>query len=112
MDIEKDLFGICPYSTSQKIFSGKWNIVIMHILIEKPYRFGELQRALSGITQTTLTKQLRFLEEYKMIHREVYQEIPPKVEYSLTDMGKEFLPVLEEFKVFGDKYIQFLEKEK
>lgn len=112
MEVDKDFFGICPYSTSQKIFSGKWNIVIMHLLSEKSYRFGELQRALGGITQTTLTKQLRFLEEYKMIHRKVYQEIPPKVEYSLTDIGKEFLPVLREFEIFGDKYIDFLSKEK
>ncbi|GKX67493.1 winged helix-turn-helix transcriptional regulator [Inconstantimicrobium mannanitabidum] len=112
MGVDKDFFGICPYSTSQKIFSGKWNIVIMHLLSEKSYRFGELQRALGGITQTTLTKQLRFLEEYKMIHRKVYQEIPPKVEYSLTDIGKEFLPVLKEFQIFGDKYIDFLSKDK
>lgn len=103
---KKDLFGICPYVTAQKIFSGKWGILIIHILSERPYRFGELQRELPPLTQTTLAKQLKYLEQYNMIHREVYQEIPPKVEYSLTEIGKNFLPVLQAFYDFGEKYIK------
>lgn len=104
--IIKDLFGVCPFVTAQKIFSGKWSILIMQHLSERPYRFGELQRELPPLTQTTLTKQLKYLEQYNLIHREVYQEIPPKVEYSLTDMGENFIPVLEAFHDFGEKYIE------
>lgn len=101
----KDLFGICPYATAQKIFSGKYGILIIHLLSKQPYRFGELQRKLPPLTQTTLTKQLKYLEQYHMVHREVYREIPPKVEYSLTEMGQNFIPVLEAFEEFGKKYI-------
>jgi DNA-binding HxlR family transcriptional regulator len=110
MDEKKELFGICPYVTAQKIFSGKWSILIMYHLSKKPYRFGELQKLLPGLTQATLTKQLKYLEEYKLIHREVYREIPPKVEYSLTEVGEQFLPVLEAFEVFGVNYIKYLNK--
>lgn len=100
-----DLFGICPYATAQKIFSGKYGILIIHLLSKQSYRFGELQRKLPPLTQTTLTKQLKYLEQYHMVHREVYREIPPKVEYSLTEMGQNFIPVLEAFEEFGKKYI-------
>jgi DNA-binding HxlR family transcriptional regulator len=101
-----DLFGKCPYVTVQKVFSGKWSILIIHYLMEQTLRFGELQRKLGEISQGTLTKQLRFLEKYGMVERHVYQEIPPKVEYSLSPMGKEFIPVLEQFEVFGNKFIR------
>jgi DNA-binding HxlR family transcriptional regulator len=98
-------FGSCPYVTMQKIFSGKWSLLIIHLLRTKKLRFGELQRGLGDLTQATLTKQLRYLEKYGLIHREVYSTIPPKVEYSLTDIGKEFLPVIEALGEFGKSYI-------
>ncbi len=113
MEQEIDLYGKCPYTTAQKIFSGKWAILIIYHLTEKTHRFGELQRKIPGITQAALTKQLRTLEEYGMLHRYVYPEVPPKVEYYLTDIGKEFIPVLEQFDSFGFKYISYLKsKEK
>ncbi len=105
MEQEINLFGKCPYVTAQKIFSGKWSILIIHHLCEKTLRFGELQRKIPGITQATLTKQLRALEEFGLIERYVYPEVPPKVEYSLSKIGREFLPVLEQFEIFGDKFI-------
>lgn len=106
-----DLYGKCPYVTVQKIFSGKWSILIIHYLSEKTYRFGELQREIPEITQATLTKQLRYLEEFGLVNRYVYQEIPPKVEYSLTDIGREFIPVLRQFEIFGKKYIDHMNQE-
>jgi DNA-binding HxlR family transcriptional regulator len=106
-----NLFGICPHVTTQKIFAGKWTILIFHYLTEGPCRFGELQRSISGITQSALTKQLRLLESLELINRQVFPEIPPKVEYSLTDMGKELLPVMMQLQVFGDKYIDYLKNE-
>lgn len=108
MENNNSLFGKCPYFTAQKVFSGKWSILIIHNLEKGAIRFGELQRRLGDITQATLTKQLRMLEDFGLINRYVYSEIPPKVEYSLTDLGKEFLPVLEQFRVWGEGYIKFL----
>jgi len=99
MEENNSLFGKCPYFTAQKVFSGKWSILIIYHLSEGTLRYGELQRKMSEITQATLTKQLRMLEGYGLVNRFVHQEIPPKVEYSLTDMGKEFIPVLQLFKV-------------
>jgi DNA-binding HxlR family transcriptional regulator len=106
------LFGKCPYETAQKIFSGKWAIVVIHHLAGKTLRFGELHRKIPGITQTTLTKQLRILEDYGLVERYVYPVVPPKVEYTLTNIGNEFVPVLEQFEKFGDKYIKFINNDK
>jgi DNA-binding HxlR family transcriptional regulator len=80
----------------------------MHLLGEKTRRFGELQRELGDITQTTLTKQLRFLEERNLVSRRVFNTIPPKVEYSLTAIGQEFLPVITALGDFGESYIRAL----
>jgi DNA-binding HxlR family transcriptional regulator len=106
------LFGICPYVTTQKLFSGKWSLMIMHLLEEKTLRFGKLQRQLGNITQTTLTKQLRFLEDNRLVQRKVFNTIPPKVEYSLTDIGQKFIPVIQALAAFGKEYINFLKSEK
>jgi Predicted transcriptional regulators len=106
MENTNNLFGKCPYFTAQKVFSGKWSILIMYYLEDGALRFGELQRRMGCITQATLTKQLRMLEDFGLVSRYVYSEIPPKVEYSLTDLGKEFKPVLEQFRIWGDKYIE------
>lgn len=106
MSDTNNLFGKCPYFTAQKVFSGKWSILIMYHLNEGTLRYGELQRRIGDITQATLTKQLRMLEDFGLISRHIYSEIPPKVEYSLTDLGKSFRPVLEQFRIWGDKYIE------
>lgn len=106
--MQKDLFGICPYVTAQKILTGKWTLLIMHHLSIKTLRFNELQRELPSLTQTTLTKQLRMMEENGLITRTVYNQIPPKVEYSLSDLGRQFMPVLEALEVWGNQYIAFL----
>lgn len=108
MEDSNGLFGKCPYFTAQKVFSGKWSILIMYHLDEGPLRYGELQRRMDGLTQGTLTKQLRMLEDFGLVKRHVYSEIPPKVEYSLSDLGKAFRPVLKEFRIWGDKYIEYI----
>ncbi|WP_160671003.1 helix-turn-helix domain-containing protein [Clostridium sp. C8-1-8] len=112
MEDDKSLFGKCPYFTAQKVFSGKWSIIIMHHLSEGTLRYGELQRRLEDITQATLTKQLRMLEDYGLVSRKVYSEIPPRVEYSLTELGREFQPVLDQFRIWGDKYIAYTNSKK
>jgi DNA-binding HxlR family transcriptional regulator len=101
---QEELFGKCPYATAQKILSGKWALIILHHLSENKLRFSELQRLLPDITQATLTKQLRTLEEYGMLIRTIYPQIPPKVEYELSNMGKDFSVVLSSLKIWGDKY--------
>ncbi len=108
MEKPADLFGKCPYVTAQKVFSGKWAILVINSLSEGTLRFGELQRKMPEITQATLTKQLRILEKFEIIERHVYPEVPPKVEYSLSRIGKEILPVLAQFELFGQKYIDYL----
>ena len=77
-----------------KLIGGKWKIAILHALSMGPIRFGELKRNLSPITQQMLTKQLRELEKDNLISRKVFDEVPPKVEYSLTEFGWSFEPVL------------------
>lgn len=96
--MKKDLYGICPYVTAQKVLYGKWTIVILHILSnEEPIRFNELQRMMpEEMTHTTLSRQLKYLEKENMIIRKVYGEIPPRVEYSLSEIGKNFKAVLDE----------------
>ena len=79
---KKNLFGKCPYVTSQKVLTGKWSMYILYLLQEGPVRFNELQRRMpENMTHTTLSRQLKILEEEGLINRHAYSEIPPKVEY-------------------------------
>jgi len=109
--MDKDLFGICPFSTAQKILSGKWTLMILYLLSRKTMRFNELQKELVSITQATLTKQLRTMEDNGLIVRTVYNQIPPKVEYSLNELGKKFMPVLDTLEIWGFQYIEHLKVE-
>jgi DNA-binding HxlR family transcriptional regulator len=84
----------CEVETTLKVIGGRWKVLIIRELITGVKRFGELQRGLPGITQKMLTQQLRELEEDGVVHREVYAQIPPKVEYSLTPMGESLKPIL------------------
>lgn len=101
---ESTLARCVPMSKLQSIIGGKWKILILwYTAFYKVQRFGELSRRLEGITQSTLTKQLRELEKDGFLHREVYGEIPPRVEYTLTDLGKSFIPVLEAMLKWSEK---------
>ena len=102
---KNDLFGICPVVTAQKVLSGKWTFLILNFLNQKTFRFNELQRLLPELTQATLTKQLRILEKNGLVLRVAYNQIPPKVEYSLTELGKQVAPVLKALETWGNYYI-------
>lgn len=102
-------FGKCPFYTTQRLIQGKWAILIMHYLSDGPVRFNELQRKMPKMTHATLSNQLKQLEAEKLISRRVYQDIPPKVEYSLTEIGKAFQPVLDSICAFRREYISYLE---
>lgn len=106
----RDLFGVCPYVTVQKLLSGKWRILILYSLSIGTCRFNELHKKISGITQSALTSQLRTLEEAGLVERHVFPEIPPHVEYELTELGKEFSKVLSTIDAFGTTYIQWLKE--
>ncbi|PIT55113.1 winged helix-turn-helix transcriptional regulator [Snodgrassella alvi] len=86
----------CPMVKFIKLISGKWAIPILYrlIIINEPIRFGELKRAISPITQKELTKQLRLFEQKGLISRKLYPEVPPKVEYQITELGKTLKPAL------------------
>lgn len=105
-----DLVGRCPYVTSQKLLAGKWSLLIMHELSDGPVRFRELERRLNPITQATLTRALRQMEDDGLVHRKVYGTIPPKVEYSLTQVGGEFKTVLDSLETWGYKYIDYMKE--
>lgn len=106
-----DKLPVCPFVVTQKVLSGKWAILILHALENGPKRFNVLHRELSGITQATLTKQLRQLEDDGIIVRKAYPQIPPRVEYQLSDIGMEFRLVLNQLGTWGYKYIQFLQNQ-
>lgn len=93
----------CPAETTLKAISGRWKLLILGELLTGVKRFGELQRALEGITQKMLTQQLREMEEDGIIHRKVYPQIPPKVEYSLTPLGESLKPIIEAMHELGTK---------
>ncbi|GLB32620.1 transcriptional regulator [Lacrimispora amygdalina] len=108
---KKDLFGICPYVTSQKVLSGKWSIYLLYLLKDGPVRFNELKRMMpEEITHTTLSRQLKSLEDEGLIVRKEYSQIPPKVEYFLSEIGDKFDKVLIALGEWGDEYIHFLEE--
>ncbi len=94
----------CPMILFHKLVSGKWKILILWYLSSGALRFSELQKKLPDVTQKMLTNQLRSLEQDMLVNREVYPVIPPKVEYSLTDMGKKIIPLLEQMYDFGIEY--------
>ncbi len=91
-------------SRLQSVISGKWKILIIwYISVYRIQRFGELQRRLDGITQSTLTKQLRELESDGFISRKIYPQVPPRTEYSLTETGESFVPILLEMQKWSEK---------
>ena len=98
--------GNCPVTPVISMLQGKWKLqIIYELCIKSPMRFGELKKMLGNVTNTALTNALRELEENELIHREQFNEIPPHVEYSLTDRGKDLLPVFHAIANWGLKYI-------
>lgn len=95
----------CAVGTTLGLIGGKYKVVIIWYLSENGVlRYNELQKLLLGVTPKMLISQLRELEEDKLIKRKVYPVVPPKVEYSLTELGKSLIPILQEMKTWGEKY--------
>lgn len=95
----------CSVEAAISLIDGKWKCVVLFHLTGKTMRFNEIRRQMPEVTQRVLTRQLRELEEDGLIHREVYAQVPPKVEYSMTELGKSLTPILRALKTWGDKNI-------
>lgn len=91
----------CPVKSTLEVIGGRWKVLVIHFLLAGPLRFGELARALGSISARTLSKQLRELEADGVVDRKDFGEIPPKVEYSLTPLGKSLEPVLLAMEAWG-----------
>jgi DNA-binding HxlR family transcriptional regulator len=94
----------CAVTTTVELIGGKWKTVALYHLLGEPKRFSELQRRLPGVTQRMLTLQLRELESDGLVHREVYPQVPPKVEYSLTELGRTLEPIVRAMLNWGETY--------
>jgi DNA-binding HxlR family transcriptional regulator len=94
----------CPVEVTLRVIAGRWKVLVLHYLLEETKRFNGLQRLLAGISARTLAKQLRELERDGIIRRKVFPEIPPRVEYSLTPLGRSLEPVLRSMHSWGEDY--------
>ena len=94
----------CPVEVTLEVIGGRWKVLIIHELLAGTRRFSELHRALKGVSHRTLTQQLRDLESRGVIHRKVYQQVPPKVEYSLTPVGRSLEPILLAMHAWATKH--------
>ena len=96
----------CPVATTLELIGGKYKALILWHLAEKKLRFSELKKEIQGATPKMLTQQLRELEAHNLIHREVFAVVPPKVEYSLTELGRSLMPILVSMRDWGSSYLR------
>lgn len=99
----------CPVATTVQLIGSKWKLLILRNLMDRPWRFNELKKSLEGVSQKVLTDSLRSLENDGIITRTVYPEVPPRVEYALSDIGESMRPILTAMKEWGDNYKKSLE---
>ena len=94
----------CPVETTLMLIGDKWKVLILRDLMTGTKRFGELKKCVGNVSQKVLTVQLRAMEANGLVHREVYAEVPPRVEYSLTDLGRSLKPILDAMWSWGENY--------
>ena len=100
----KDELPVCPVATAVSLVGGKWKLLIIRNLRMRSWRFNELQRDLEGISQKVLTDSLRQMMDDGLVYRHDYQEMPPRVDYSLTELGEKLLPIMDALADFGNYY--------
>ena len=100
----------CPVETTLTLISDKWKVLILRDLLPGTKRFGELRKSIGHVSQKLLTAQLRQMEQSGLVNRKVYAEVPPKVEYSLTDVGYSLKPILDAMWTWGEEYQKKMEK--
>ncbi|SDZ39635.1 DNA-binding transcriptional regulator, HxlR family [Evansella caseinilytica] len=102
---------LCKFETALEILVGKWKpVILLQLFANGTMRFSELQKAIPDITKKMLTQQLRELQYHDIIHREVYNQIPPKVEYSITEYGQQLTPLLQAMNDWGTAHIAHLQE--
>ncbi len=94
----------CPVETTLTLIGDKWKVLILRDLMPGTKRFGKLKKSIGSVSQKVLTAQLRDMEENGLVHREVYAEVPPRVEYSLTELGRSLKPILDSMWSWGEGY--------
>ena len=106
--LTKDELPPCPVATTLMLIGNKWKIFIIQQLMEKPFRFGELRRAIPGISEKVLTDNLRAMEKDGLITRTVYPEVPQHTEYELSDLGNSMRPIIDSMATWGTGYQQLV----
>ena len=104
--LKKEELPDCPVATTVQLIGNKWELLILRNLLDRPWRFNELRRSLDGISQKVLTESLRSMESDGIIVRTVYAEVPPRVEYSLSELGETLRPILDAMQAWGQEYKQ------
>jgi len=107
--MEKTNLPECPVATTVQIIGSKWKLLILRNLLVRPWRFNELKRSLEGVSQKVLTDALRTLEADGIVIRTVYPEVPPRVEYALTELGESLRPILKTMERWGMDYKRYME---
>lgn len=102
--LKKEELPACPVATTVQMVGSKWKLLILRNLLARPWRFNELRKNLEGISQKVLTDSLRSMEEDGIITRTVYPEVPPRVEYSLSELGKSMRPIIKAMEQWGIDY--------
>lgn len=106
----EERFGSCPFAIAQMLISSKWAFLIVYYLKDGPIRFNDLLRKMPNITHMTLSMQLTTLEKYGLVWSMRYESIPPRMEYSLTEIGEKFLPVIRAMETWGNEYIETMKR--
>ena len=102
--LTKEELPACPVATTVQMIGSKWKLLIMRNLLARPWRFNELKKDLEGISQKVLTDSLRSMEADGIITRTVYPEVPPRVEYALSDLGESMRPIIKAMEIWGTDY--------
>ena len=103
--LKKEELPACPVATTVRMIGSKWKLLILRNLLVRPWRFNELRKDLEGISQKVLTDSLRSMEEDGIVTRTVYPEVPPRVEYALSDLGESMRPIIDAMEVWGRNYM-------
>jgi len=104
--LTKEELPACPVATAVRLIGSKWKLLILRNLLSRPWRFNELKKSLDGISQKVLTDSLRSMEADGLVIRTAYPTVPPKVEYSLTELGESMRPILQSLEQWGLNYQQ------
>ena len=107
--LTKEDLPACPVATTVQMIGSKWKLLIMRNLLQRPWRFNELKKDLEGISQKVLTDSLRSMEADGIITRTVYPEVPPRVEYALSDLGESMRPSMDAMAAWGINYKKSME---